>query len=647
MAGGIELSPVQVAVEVDLNDLETGVENMEDTVTGVADNIGRNFQGIGESFKNVGEKLKSTGEGFLKFGTVVTGAVGLLVKAGADWSAEVNGTQFLYNNLDKSIQNVIAKESKHANAIGITEQQYKNNATSISTYYKNMGFATKEIGTMSGKSMQLVADLAAVVDVPFDQAMGDFKSALMGNYEAVDKYGVNLSAATLENSAYVKGLGKSWSQLTDNEKMQAALNEITRQSAPMQGLASQEASEFGMQMKLLGQEIKETIGTIGEKLLPTLEPFIGKIKEVVGNVKDWVNNNPELTGTLLTIAGVVGVASLAFGGILVVFGQIAIGIGSLIIAFATISAPVALTVAAVVAVIVGLGIAVATNFGGIRDTIGSIMKLIGTLISTALKIIKKLWDEDFGGIRSITETIFNTIKGVVSGVMTAVQGVIKTITAIIKGDWKGAWEGVKQIFEGIWHAIGSFLSGALKLLVQIIVGSIVGFIGAISSITQGIYKAFMAGWRTVTNWWGHACKDPIGTLKNIGSAMYNAGKNVFMSIWNGMKGVWQNISSWVSDKVNWLSNKLSFWNSGKSKIDGHHYNGRSYIPFDGYNAVLHKGERVLTAKENRDYMQNGEVGPGGSGEQFVLKIENFNNNSPKDVEALCEEFYSYIKSRKK
>lgn len=646
MAGGIELSPVQVAVEVDLNDLDTGVENMESAVTGVAENISRNFKSIGEGFKNVGEKLKSTGEGFMKFGGVVTGAIALLTKAGADWSAEVNGTDFLYKNLDKSIQNVIAKESKHAQAIGITEQQYKNNATSISTYYKNMGFASKEIGTMSGKSMQLVADLAAVTDVPFDQAMGDFKSALMGNYEAVDKYGVNLSAATLENSKYVKSLGKSWNQLTDNEKMQAALNEITRQSAPMQGLAAQEASEFGMQVKLLTQEIKETVGEIGEKLLPTLEPFVAKIKEIVGNIKDWVMNNPELTATILAVTGGIGVASLAFGGLLVVLGQIALGIGTLIIAFGTITAPVALAVAGVVAVIVGLSVAVATNFGGIRDTIGSIMTLIGTIISTALGFIKTLWNEDFAGIRSITETIFNTIKGVVSGIMTAIQGVIKTITAIIKGDWQGAWEGVKQIFEGIWHAIGSFLSGALKLLVQIIVGSVVGFVSAITSITHSIYNAFMAGWRIVTNWWGRACKDPIGTLRNIGGALYNAGKSVFNSIWNGFKSVWNDISSWVSDKVNWLSDKLSFWKSGKDKIDGHHYNGRSYIPFDGYNAILHKGERVLTAKENKEYMQNGGDGPGGGGEQFVLKIENFNNNSPKDLEALWEEFYSYIKSRK-
>ena len=37
-----------------------------------------------------------------------------------------------------------------------------------------------ESAKLSGKTMSLVADLGAVADVPFDEALGDFKSALMG-----------------------------------------------------------------------------------------------------------------------------------------------------------------------------------------------------------------------------------------------------------------------------------------------------------------------------------------------------------------------------------------------------------------------------------------------------------------------------------
>lgn len=37
------------------------------------------------------------------------------------------------------------------------------------------------------------------------------------------------------------------------------------------------------------------------------------------------------------------------------------------------------------------------------------------------------------------------------------------------------------------------------------------------------------------------------------------------------------------------------------RLDGSHANGLAYVPFDGYRAELHQGERVLTASENRAF----------------------------------------------
>lgn len=45
----------------------------------------------------------------------------------------------------------------------------------------------------------------------------------------------------------------------------------------------------------------------------------------------------------------------------------------------------------------------------------------------------------------------------------------------------------------------------------------------------------------------------------------------------------------------------SFKSSPSLQIDGSHYSGLSYVPYDGYIAELHKGERVLTASESRGY----------------------------------------------
>jgi TP901 family phage tail tape measure protein len=58
--------------------------------------------------------------------------------------------------------------------------------------------------------------------------------------------------------------------------------------------------------------------------------------------------------------------------------------------------------------------------------------------------------------------------------------------------------------------------------------------------------------------------------------------------------------------MKWFDDFLGTLGIG-SGADGNHYHGIEYVPRDGYTARLHKGERVLTAAENREY----SAGQGG------------------------------------
>ena len=60
------------------------------------------------------------------------------------------------------------------------------------------------------------------------------------------------------------------------------------------------------------------------------------------------------------------------------------------------------------------------------------------------------------------------------------------------------------------------------------------------------------------------------------------------------------------------------------KISGKHANGLDYVPYNGYVAELHEGERVLTKQQNREYNE-GKVGQGGD-------IFNFYNTKPTPYE---------------
>lgn len=59
---------------------------------------------------------------------------------------------------------------------------------------------------------------------------------------------------------------------------------------------------------------------------------------------------------------------------------------------------------------------------------------------------------------------------------------------------------------------------------------------------------------------------------------------------------------------------------GSVSLSGSHAAGLSYVPYDGYVAELHRGERVLTAAQSREY------GGGGGGSSIVVNVTAPNLN---------------------
>ena len=346
---------LQVKIIADASSLSKELSNVSNQL--------KNTESDLEGLTKVGEGMQKVGKVITGVGVAITGMMAGVVAKGAEWQASVESTQFLYNNLDKSVQKAITSGSENARTIGLTNQQYKAGATSIATYFKNLGMTSEQSAQLSGKTMNLVADLGAVADVPFDTAMDDFKSALMGNYEAMDKYGISLSANQLQQSDYVKSLGKTWNQLSENEKMMAAYYEITRQGASAQGLAAQEANSFGMQMRLLKESIGETVGELGSVLLPLLEPVVQKLQEVVDKIREWVQEHPKLAQGIMVAVGAIGLLMAILGPIIMLVGTILANVAILGALFSGALAPaiiagvVAFGQFIAIAAIVGLAIA--------------------------------------------------------------------------------------------------------------------------------------------------------------------------------------------------------------------------------------------------------------------------------------------------
>lgn len=247
---------------------------------------------------------------------------------------------------------------------------------------------------------------------------------------------------------------------------------------------------------------------------------------------------------------------------------------------------------------------VEANLPAIQAIFESIFNTIGEIIKAFVQIATTIWNKYGEDIKQITEIAFGAIKTIIETVINIIKGIINVALGLITGDWQRAWDGVKQIFSSVWN-------GMKELLPQLLEG--------IYAVLRGAFNVF----------------------KDLGRGMFDM-------VWEGMKGIWGNISSWVSKKVDELTNILSFWKKSEAQMNtnniktnrnvGSHFTGLDYVPYNNYSALLHQGERVLTAEENKAM----------STSQPVQSIENIFNISSlvvreeADIEKIADKLYEKI-----
>ncbi|WP_379142370.1 phage tail tape measure protein [Paenibacillus sp. sgz500992] len=261
----------------------------------------------------------------------------------------------------------------------------------------------------------------------------------------------------------------------------------------------------------------------------------------------------------------------------------------------------------------------------------TILAVIGGPITMIALLVYKNWDK----IKSVTVSVFT---GIWNWLKSAWGWITSTISGAASGIWNtvtGAWNKVKEvttsIFTAVWNKITAVWDG--------ITGTVTGAGSNVWSAVKGAWnKVFSTTnslmtqvWNKITGIWGQI----VAGVKTAGTNLWTAvsemwgkvtgffdGINLFTIGENIIQGLIDGVGSMASDLISKIETMGSdFMSSVKrtfgfkatanvsvdtdavlgGKVDGSHANGLSYVPWDGYIAELHKGERVLTNDENQEY----------------------------------------------
>ena len=303
-------------------------------------------------------------------------------------------------------------------------------------------------------------------------------------------------------------------------------------------------------------------------------------------------------------------------------------------------------------------------FEGIKRQIETGLVLpIGEKLLPKLNEFANYINDNMPDIKNTVESVMDGICSAISFVMDNLNIIIPILAAAVAGFT--AFQIISTIAP-LFTMIQTAIAGTTTVQAALNAVMIANPFGAVAVALAALVAAGVAlymNWDTiktkceellakVTEVWTNiktAVSNKIEEIKNAIndklSYFKNAGKNLFNALWDGLKEVWNNLKSWVSDKVDWIKDKLSVWKKAKDKMsgsDGSHRTGLREVPFDGYRAILHKGERVLTQPE-ADRYRRGET---------VAKTENFNvyigtveNKDERTTEDFMREMEFYRKRR--
>lgn len=272
----------------------------------------------------------------------------------------------------------------------------------------------------------------------------------------------------------------------------------------------------------------------------------------------------------------------------------------------------------------------------VTDWLSSIWEKITSFIDTLASIAERI-AEFFGNILSAVgeffSELFSNVKEALGNIIQSIVEFGSNIISKAVEIGKNFVSSFAQTFANLVSSVTSFINDFITMITRW--GQ--DLWNKAAEIGRGFVNAIINNVQKVGRFFGEIFDDIISTIKNLLPKMIEAGKDIITNLWEGMKSVFTSVASWITDAFSKLFKPISdsfsklfspvknlFDNIG-SFFSGSHANGLDYVPYNGYIAQLHEGERVLTKQENEEY-NNGNDSRGG-GDTF-----NFYNTKPDPYE---------------
>lgn len=577
-------------------------------------NFSRAFKGLAKetgltNLANAGKQAVTTLATVAAAGAAAIGVAGAkAVSAAADLEQSTGAIEAVFKS---GADQMKAFADTAASSVGLTKNEYQELGTLLGAQLKNGGTSIDQLAGKTNDLIGVAADLSAQFGGTTADAVAALSSALKGERDPIERYGVSLKQASIDAKAAELGFQKVGGSF-DNEAQQAAtLALIMEQTADAHGAFAREGDTLAHQVQVLKAHFGDFAAKAGTLVLPmvtalasaaiehlvpaleslstwakdvaipALQDFAARIQaNVVPKIKqaaavfqteirprlqaliDWLTTTvPPAVGRVVAFfekfgpaigaaAGVIGTFVAGFK----TFNQIKTIIGAAKTAWAALNAtmaanPIFLVIAAIAA-LVAIFVALYQN----NETFRAAVDAAWAQIKAAVSVVVEWFQTN---VVPQLQAAWAQIQAAWDAVWPQLQAAWATYGQPVADLIISIFQGVAANWDTIWQGISTVVSGVWQVISSVIstvVGVISGIIQVWTSALQGDWSGVWAGIQQIVSSVWSGIQGVISGALSIVKGYITGAMGVISGVFSG---VWSSISSTVSGAWNGIKSSIS------------------------------------------------------------------------------------------
>lgn len=506
------------------NTIGSAQVNVTPNMTGIQGKIAAGFKGAAgpatqalgdEVEKNSGPFQSALGKlgGFAKAGGIAiaaglaAGAAGLAaltgkaLAAGAELEQQLGGAEAVFGQYADQIK---AKADDAYTNAGLSQNEFLQGANKMGSLFQGAGFDVQSSMKMSADSMQRASDVASIMGIDTTTALEAVTGMAKGNFTMMDNLGVAMNDTAIQAYAMSKGINKSTSEMSIQEKVGLAQQMFMEKTAKYAGNYAKENDTLAGSINTTKKAFQDFMAT--GNVTGFVQSLVSTIKIAVPQI---IKILPELVNGIVSIVQAIVPA-------------LAAALPTLIPALIKAATDLILALVKAMPMVV-------------QALLGALPTLINAFVQLFLAILQALPQI----ITIIAQALPTIIKALVDGLTNPTA-----LTAMIMG--------FIQLFLALVQALPIIINSliaALPVIIDNIVKTLTSsqFIGMMINAYFQLFMAIMAALPKIVVNLAKAAWQIINTLWDVlsPSNMMRIGTDMIKGLWNG-----------IGDMVGWIKDKI-------------------------------------------------------------------------------------------